>query len=143
MRKIGTSSLLNALMISGAIGAGFTLLTLFVLWPVGERQLPLSVLNYKKISLAKGEIILRDSPFLSGSRRLDEPVTPVMPNQELIEAEASGKLLVLGVIPPEIAIIKKGDAVQTIRVGEDNPHGTVDYVTRAGVSINGRFLSLK
>ena len=70
-------------------------------------------------------------------------MTPVMPNQELIEAEASGKLLVLGVIPPEIAIIKKGDAVQTIRVGEDNPHGTVDYVTRSGVSINGRFLSLK
>ncbi len=143
MRNIGTKSLLNALMISGSIGVGITLLTLFALWPAEVKQQPLSVLNYRSIDISKGEIILRESPFLSGSRRLDEPVLPVIPDQELIEAESSGRLMVLGVIPPEIAIIKKGDSTMTIRVGEETAYGTVDYVTRSGVSINGRFLSLK
>ena len=143
MRKIGTDSLLKALMASGTIGVCLTLLAFFVMWPVEVKQQPLSVLNYKNIDVSKSEITLRGSPFLSGSKRLDEPVVPVMPDQELLEAEASGKMVVLGVIPPEIAIIKKGESTQTVRVGEETAYGTVEYVTRSGVAINGRFLSLK
>lgn len=143
MRKIGTTSIVKALVISGTTGVCFTLLTFLVLWPAEVKQQPLSVLNYKSIDISRGEITLRGSPFLSASKRLDEPVLPIIPDQELLEAEASGKMVVLGVIPPEIAIIKKGESTQTVRVGEETAYGTVEYVTRSGVAINGRFLSLK
>lgn len=143
MIKISTNSLLKAFVASGFFGAGLAALTLFMLWPAEERQQPMSVLNYENIDVAKGEIVFRGSPFLSGDSSLIAPAFPVVPDQELLETETAGRLMVLGVIQPDVAIISKGGKVTTARVGEETDCGVIDYVTRTGASVDGRFINLK
>lgn len=143
MIKISTNSLLKAFVTSSLIGVGLTALTLVMFWPIEEKQQPLSVLNYENIDVAKGEIVFRGSPFLSGDNNLMAPSLPVMPDQELLESDTTGRLMVLGVIEPDIAIISKGGTVITARAGEETACGVIDYVARTGASVNGRFINLK
>lgn len=142
MRSISANDKIYAFIASSIIGGLLTTAVLVLSLPEDVPGQPLSVLNYDNIDLSKGEIILRNSPFVPGVALQDSPVIPVLPEQELID-EATGRLVVLGVIPPDVAIIKKGDTMLTARVGEETAHGTIDYVTRSGVSINGRFINLK
>jgi hypothetical protein len=52
-------------------------------------------------------------------------------------------LVVLGVLPPKVAIIQDGGKTLTVKVGEETSFGVVEAVTAAGVTIGQQFYALK
>jgi len=78
------------------------------------------------------------------------PVAPSLPGLPRQPGISGGSglvpqqaLVVLGVLPPKVAIIQDGGKTITVKVGEETSLGVVEDVTAAGVTIGRQFYALK
>ena len=73
------------------------------------------------------------------------PVVPSMPGSPagVAAGSVSDKLTVIGVLPPNVVILKKGTSTVTAKAGTNTSLGEVGRVTKNGAYINGSFVGLK
>ena len=103
---------------------------------VGAPQ-PLPLLKLDKLQTVTGKI-QETTPFNS-------PDLWQRPNLSKTGGQAKVQtppLAVLGVIPPEVAIIKEGSRTNTVKVGQRTSLGRVQEITEDGVLIGGQYYKI-
>lgn len=74
------------------------------------------------------------------------PEVPSMPNgrhgvHNILSQDAT--LRVVGLLPPNIAIIQKSGKTITVRKGQDSEYGYIGEITKNGVYIDGTFIEIE
>lgn len=144
MRKISFLTYSTVLGLSAVSGIIFSSLFLYIAKPVKPITSNFPIIDYYKINTHKGGLILGQSPFkgIAAHPLLPEaPVPPQVPGMP--EAIGDDKLTVLGLLPPDVCIIKKGSDTITARVGDDTKLGHVGDITNRGVYIDGTFIEIQ
>lgn len=142
MRKIsflGYATVLGLSAVSGIILGSFFL---YISKPAESTSINLPVIDYDKVNTHKGGIILGQSPFKGSfvAPVLPEaPVPPSVPNMP----DLNEKMVVLGVLPPDVCIIKKGTETVTARSGDDTKFGHIGAITSNGAYIDGSFIEIQ
>ena len=144
MRKISFLTYSTVLGLSAVSGIIFSSLFLYIAKPVKPITSNFPIIDYYKINTHKGGLILGQSPFkgIAAHPLLPEaPVPPSVPGMP--KAIGDDKLTVLGLLPPDVCIIKKGSDTITARVGDDTKLGHVGDITNRGVYIDGTFIEIQ
>lgn len=144
MRKISFLCYATVLGLSAVSGIILSSLSLYIAKPVKPLTTNLPIIDYDKINTHKGGIILGQSPFkgiLTAPVLPEAPVPPSVPGMP--EIAAGDKLVVLGVLPPDVCIIRKGADTVTARTGDDTKLGHIGNITPRGVYIDGNFIEIK
>lgn len=145
MRKINFLCYTIVLGLSAISGIIISCLFLYISKPVKPLVSNIPIIDYDKINTHKGGIILGQSPFNKGSFEslvLSEvPVPPSVPMMPDINTQE--KLVILGLLPPDVCIIRKGADTVTARSGDDTKLGHIGNITPHGVYIDGRFIEIQ
>lgn len=142
MRKISFLGYATVLGLSAASGIILGSLFLYISKPVESTSINLPVIDYEKVNTHKGGIILGQSPFkntFAAPVLPEAPVPPSVPNMP----DMNEKMVVLGVLPPDVCIIKKGTETVTARSGDDTKFGHIGAITSHGAYIDGSFLEIQ
>lgn len=144
MRKISFLTYATVLGLSAVGGIIFSSLFLYIAKPVKPITSNLPIIDYDKINTHKGGIILGQSPFkgtLTAPILPEAPVPPLVPGMP--DIAAGDKLVVLGLLPPDVCIIRKGADTITARAGDDTKLGHIGNITPRGVYIDGNFTEIQ
>lgn len=101
-----------------------------------------TVLDVSKVNLSPSNIKNIDpSPFFEviGQTPPGTPIVPGQPNGK----GASNDLVILGVLPPDVVILRRGGKTLTAKTGEDTFAGVIGKVYLDGAWINNVFIPLK
>lgn len=75
---------------------------------------------------------------------MDMPTPPGVPDMPGVNGSSvSNVLSVLGVLPPDVVIISKGGKTITAKLGENTEFGSINYISKNGATIDGRFIDIK
>ena len=136
MKKISFLRYVGTLMASGLFGASLTLGLLISSHPAEVNMPQQPAVNYDSISFLKNNIIVGSSPFserdVSKVQDLSGPIIPELPQQD-------ERLRVIGLLPPDVVILKKGGETVTAMVGEDTKFGHINSVFDSGAVIDGQY----
>jgi len=93
--------------------------------------------------LAGGQV-----PAMQGSMHVPPtapsiPTLPVQPGMAGGQGIASNAVVVLGVLPPKVAIVQVNGKTMTVKLGDETACGVVENVTEEGVAIGSQFYELK
>lgn len=144
MRKISFLCYATVLGLSAVSGIILSSLSIYISKPVKPLTTNLPIIDYDKINTHKGGIILGQSPFkgtLTAPVLPEAPVPPSVPGMP--DIAAADKLVVLGVLPPDVCIIRKGADTVTARIGDDTKLGHIGNITPRGVYIDGNFIKIQ
>ena len=144
MRKISFLCYATVLGLSAVSGIIFSSLFLYIAKPVKPITSNFPIIDYYKINTHKGGLILGQSPFKGIAAHPLLPEAPVPPSVPGMPDIAAGdKLVVLGVLPPDVCIIRKGADTVTARSGDDTKLGHVGNITSRGAYIDGNFIEIQ
>ena len=136
MKKISFFRYVGTLVASGLLGAGLTFGLLISSNPAEVNMPKQPAVNYDSISFLKNNIIIGSSPFserdVSRFQDLASPIIPELPQQD-------ERLKVIGLLPPDVVILKKGGETVTAMVGEDTKFGRINSVFVGGAVIDGQY----
>ncbi len=71
------------------------------------------------------------------------PEVPAVPKVPTMNKGFGETIEVLGVLPPDTCILRKGSETVTVRANEDSSIGSVGQITSDGVYVNGNFYAIK
>lgn len=71
------------------------------------------------------------------------PFTPRSEGNVGINYTESSEVSVIGVLPPDVVVLGRGNQTVTARTGSDTEFGTVGAVTSKGAYVDGTFIALK
>lgn len=146
MQKIGFLKIATLFIFAAIAGSLFSLSILFL----SEYKQDISskteipFVDYEKIDNYKGGTIMSNSPFkLSAPDMNIFPNAPVPPGiPDMPNDYNNDKVVLLGVLPPDVCIIKKGHEVITAHSGEKTFIGVVTNITSQGIYLDGKFLKM-
>lgn len=74
----------------------------------------------------------------------NSPVVPPMPGNHYAPGGAHNDVLrVVGVLPPDVAILQCSGQTVTARIGSKTPWGTLSSVSKAGVTVGGEWVDFQ
>lgn len=87
-------------------------------------------------------------PGMPGSAMLppSAPVVPPMPGTPNVPAAAGGyddTLRVVGVLPPDVAILQRSGQTVTAKIGSETPWGTLSSVSKNGATVGGEWVDFE
>lgn len=157
MKKIkSTTQLLGyGTSVLAAAGVFFTLLVASTPNMPSVRQ-P-AVGDFSKIQVGQ-TVFASSSPFPA---KLDLSSVPGMPGSEMIPPSApivpqmpsnpnapyaggyDDTLRVVGVLPPDVAILQRSGKTVTVKLGKETPWGTLTSVSKSGVTVGGEWVDFE
>lgn len=159
MKKLkGTTKLLGyGTSILAAAGVFFTLLAAST--PNMPSVRPPTIGDFSKLHMGQ-TVFAATSPFpsisnidmsgvpgMSGPDMLppSAPVVPAMPTNP--NAPYAGgyddTLRVVGVLPPDVAILQRAGKTVTVKIGKETPWGTLTSVSKRGVTVGGEWVDFE
>lgn len=150
MREIGYSNVISTLVCSAFLGVFISGITLYFARPDTAAVNSLPTINYDNINLYKSHVI-GSSPFRSQQNSdnvMDMPSMPTPPSVPSMPAPSGipntgDQLTVIGLLPPDVCILRKGGITVTARSGSDTELGHVGSITDEGVYVDGQYLRIK
>lgn len=150
MREIGYSNVISTLVCSAFLGVFISGITLYFARPDTAAVNSLPTINYDNINLYKSRVI-GSSPFglrQNSDNVMDMPSMPTPPSVPSMPAPSGipntgDQLTVIGLLPPDVCILRKGGITVTARSGSDTELGHVGSITDEGVYVDGQYLRIK
>lgn len=68
------------------------------------------------------------------------PMVPQMPDTPGAPARQSEVLSVIGVLPPDVVILKKGGQTITAKTGSKTDFGTIGTISKTGATVDGNWI---
>lgn len=150
MREIGYSNVISTLVCSAILGVCISGITLYFARPDTAAVNSLPTINYDNINLYESQVS-GSSPFRSQQNSdnvMDMPSMPTPPSVPSMPAPSGipntgDQLTVIGLLPPDVCILRKGGITVTARSGSDTELGHVGSITDEGVYVDGQYLRIK
>ena len=149
MRKIGFINYVVSLVLSSMCGVGFATGLIFFTEPAPSPKQSLPVISFNNVQLFRNNVDNKHNPFagpmrdaikaIEKSKMPEPPSTPDVPSM----GQGFEKIEVLGVLPPDTCILRRGSDTLTLRANEDSIIGKVGKITSDGVYVDGIFYSFK
>lgn len=150
MRKIGFVNYTFSLSVCSLLGVGLAVGLIFITKPMPPSKNTLPVISFNNVQLFRSSVEAKTSPFsgpimdvvkaLEKPKMPKVPAVPKMPEERISESE---QIYVLGVLPPDTCVLRKGSEILTAKSGEDMKFGKVSQVTSEGVYVNGKFYKMQ
>lgn len=146
MKKISITKRLIIFGITATASIGLFGSLAYLTQPDRPSAAEIPVINYDNSGIGNKILIAgsRISPFA-----VKLPALPEVPEPPAVPAMADGysaedaRLAVIGVLPPDVVILRKAGETVTARSGEDTKFGLVGNVGAKGAVVNGEFVELK
>ncbi len=71
------------------------------------------------------------------------PLPPSVPSMPGAIGQNGSAFTVVGVLPPNIAIVKEGSSIKTVKVGDKLTLGQIEGISKDGITVSGQFYALK
>lgn len=151
MLKINKNIKIGVFACAAVIGAAAAFIPLYLTSNVAEK--PLKLVDYEReFNNLQATVITKASPFKAAAINAKEtllpptpPSVPAMPTgpKGINNIITQDKLTVVGLLPPNIAIIQKGGKAITVKSGQTSEYGYVGEITSNGVYIDGTFMKIE
>lgn len=150
MRKIGFVNYAASLVLSSLCGVGFATGLIFLTEPAPSAKQTLPVISFDNVQLFRNSVESKKNPFdgpmkdaIKAVERAKMPAVPSTPKVPSMSKEFGERIEVLGVLPPDTCILRKGSETVTVRTNEDSSVGKVGEITSEGVYVNGIFYAIE
>lgn len=150
MRKIGFVNYAVSLVLSSLCGVGFATGLIFLTEPAPSAKQTLPVISFDNVQLYRNNVESKVNPFdgpmkdaIKAIEKAKMPEVPAVPKVPSMNKGFGETIEVLGVLPPDTCILRKGSETVTVRANEDSSIGSVGQITSDGVYVNGNFYAIK
>lgn len=150
MRKIGFVNYAVSLVLSSLCGVGFATGLIFLTKPAPSAKQTLPVISFENVQLFRNNIEIKKNPFdgpmkdaVKAVERAKMPKAPSTPKVPSMDKAFGDRIEVLGVLPPDTCILRKGSELVTVRANEDSKVGKIGQITSDGVHVDGNFYAIK
>lgn len=144
--KINFAANMIIYLTSAVFGAALGIGTIITTTPIVESsaKIPLAKLNSNSISDAA---IVSSNPFGPIKTIPEKPTMPSIPVPQVPSMPgqngvANNVLECLGVLPPDICILRKNGETLTAKLNSDTKFGYVSNISSSGVTVDGKFINL-
>lgn len=149
MRKIGFFNYISFFASSALLGIAASVGLIFLTKPFPAQVPNIPVISFNNVQLFRNNIETKTDPFsgpLAEIMSPKKPVVPAIPQPPSAPAEPvipeSERISVMGIMPPDTCIVRKGSEIFTVSSGEKSPVGSVGKVTSEGVYVDGKFYKM-
>lgn len=147
MRNIKLHYRMAGIAVSVILSAALCGTYLYVGYPEKPKVQDIPIINFDTAGIevtAQETLVIKDSPFGNLPVALEMPDMPSPPSvPDMSDAAVSDKLVVMGVLPPDVVIIGKGGKTLTARAGENTEFGYIGSISSDGAYIDGAWIALK
>lgn len=155
MRKIKNNTTLAAYGLAALLGVCTAVVPMLTSAPVQDSEIKNKdyIQEFSKLSSIK---ITAPIPFkkaitdikdLKDQRMMDVPTPPAVPSMPagkgINNIVPGDKLRVVGLLPPNIAILQKSGKTLTVKSGQNSEYGYIGEITSNGVYIDGTFTQIE
>lgn len=150
MRKIGFFNYISFFSISAIFGIAASVGLIFLTKPFPAQVQNIPVVSFNNAELYRHNVETKADPFSGPLADLFAPPKPVSPppmpkiapGQAERQISESERIYVIGVMPPDTCILRRGGEVLTVISGEKSPFGAIGNVTAEGVYVDGKFYKM-
>lgn len=150
MRKIGFVNYAVSLVLSSLCGVGFAIGLIFLTQPAPSAKQTLPVISFDNVQFFRNSVESKNNPFdgpmkdaIRAIEKAKMPERPSTPKVPAMNNDVGEHIEVLGVLPPDTCILRKGSETVTVNANEDSKFGSVGRITSEGVYVNGNFYAIK
>lgn len=150
MRKIGFFNYISFFAGSAILGILFSTGLMFITKPLPAEKVNLPVISFNNVQLFKSNIETKINPFAGPLADLFAPPKPILPEMPAVpETPAepvipeNERIFVMGILPPDTCILRKGGQVITVRSGKKSEFGEIGKITSEGVYVDGKLYEMQ
>lgn len=149
MRKIGFFNYISFFASSALLGIVASVGLIFLTKPFPAQVTNIPVISFNNVQLFRNNIESKMNPFGGPLAEIMSPKKPVVssiPKPPSVPAEPvipeSERISVMGIMPPDTCIIRKGSEIVTVSSGQKTSVGSIGKVTSEGVYVDGKFYKM-
>ena len=149
MRKIGFFNYISFFAGSAILGILFSSGLMCVSKPLPVEKVNLPVISFNNVQLFRSNIETKVNPFAGPLADVFSPPKPIAPKMPAALKTPSKPVIpenerisVMGILPPDTCILRKGGKVITVRNGKKSEFGEIGEITSEGVYVDGKLYKM-